>query len=96
MTIVVEKPGYVLEVSDDGLRATLRPGGGEAWLTLRPHVKETADMAGWKRYPFRVIAPLIGMYLRRQSAYRNAPGRYADPWGAIRGKWGEPGPDRVA
>jgi nucleoside-diphosphate-sugar epimerase len=57
---------------------------------------ETADLAGWKRYPFRAVAPLIGMFLRRQSAYRDAPGRYADPWGAIRGKWGEPGPDRAA
>jgi len=44
MSIVVEKPGYVLEVSDDGLRATLRPGGGEAWLTLRPHAAfDTVD-----------------------------------------------------
>lgn len=36
MSIVVEKPAYVLEVSDDGLRASLRPPGGEPWLTLRP------------------------------------------------------------
>ena len=44
MSIVVEKPGYVLEVSDDGLRATLRPGGGEPWLTLRPHAAfDTVD-----------------------------------------------------
>lgn len=57
---------------------------------------ETADLAGWKRYPFRAVAPLVGMLLRRQSAYRDWPGVYADPWGAIRGKWGEPGPDRVS
>jgi nucleoside-diphosphate-sugar epimerase len=56
---------------------------------------ETAEKAGWKRYPFRAVAPLIGFFLRRQSAYRNAPGKYADPWGAIRGKWGDPGPDRT-
>lgn len=55
---------------------------------------ETAEKAGWKRYPFRAVAPVIGLVLRRQSAYHNAPGRYADPWGAIRGKWGDPGPDR--
>jgi hypothetical protein len=36
MSIVVAKPTYVLEVSDDGLRATIRPPGGESWLTLRP------------------------------------------------------------
>jgi nucleoside-diphosphate-sugar epimerase len=56
---------------------------------------ETAEKAGWKRYPFRAAAPLIGFFLRRQSAYRNTPGKYADPWGAIRGKWGDPGPDRT-
>ena len=36
MSIVVERPGYVLEVSDSGLRATLGPPGGEPWLALRP------------------------------------------------------------
>jgi len=29
--------------------------------------------------------------LRRRAAYYNKPGRYADPWGAIRAKLGEPG-----
>lgn len=37
MSIVIEKPGYVLEVASDGLRATLRPAGREPWLILRPH-----------------------------------------------------------
>ena len=64
--------------------------------TFPDMLAETAEIAGWKRYPFRAIAPLIGVFLRRQSAYRDAPGTYADPWGAIRGKWGEPGPDRSA
>ena len=62
--------------------------------TFPDMLAETAELAGWKRYPFRAIAPLIGVFLRRQSAYRNTPGQYADPWGAIRGKWGDPGPDR--
>ena len=44
MSIVVEKPGYVLEASEDGLRATLRPACGETWLTLRPHAAfDTVD-----------------------------------------------------
>ncbi len=44
MSIVVEKPGYVFEASEDGLRATLRPAGGEPWLTLRPHAAfDTVD-----------------------------------------------------
>jgi nucleoside-diphosphate-sugar epimerase len=49
--------------------------------------------AGWKRYPMRLLAPLAKVYLRRRSAYRNHPGRYADPWGAVRAKLGEPGLD---
>ena len=61
--------------------------------TFPDMLAETADLAGWKRYPFRAISPLIGVFLRRQSAYYRKPGQYADPWGAIRGKWGDPGPD---
>jgi len=57
-------------------------------------LKETAEKAGWKRYPFRLAAPLVGYFLRKQSAYRDHPGQYADPWGAIRNKWGDPGPDK--
>ena len=55
---------------------------------------ETAEKAGWKRYPFRLAAPLVGYFLRKKSAYHDYPGQYADPWGAIRQKWGDPGPDR--
>jgi nucleoside-diphosphate-sugar epimerase len=51
---------------------------------------ETADKAGWKRYPLRVIAPLARNYLQRQSPYYRQPGRFADPWEAMRRKWGPP------
>ncbi len=54
---------------------------------------ETADKAGWKRYPLRVIAPLAREYLKRQSPYYRKPGRYANPWEAVRRKWGEPEAD---
>jgi len=30
------------------------------------------------------------LVLKRRAAYRNAPGRYADLWGAIRTEMGEP------
>jgi hypothetical protein len=33
----------------------------------------------------------VKMYTKRQSAYRNWPGKYADPWGALRARLGEPG-----
>jgi len=46
------------------------------------------------RYPGPVIAPLVRMVMARRSPYRNAPGPYADPWGRIRAKLGEPLWDR--
>jgi D-erythronate 2-dehydrogenase len=49
--------------------------------------------AGWRRYPMALIGPVVRQLLKRQAAYRNAPGRYADPWGAIRSRLGEPRPD---
>lgn len=55
---------------------------------------ETADRAGWKRYPLRMIAPLARTFLDRRSPYRGRPGRYADPWEAVRRKWGAPEADR--
>jgi nucleoside-diphosphate-sugar epimerase len=54
---------------------------------------ELETQAGWKRYPGRVIAPIARTFLQRRSAYWKAPGQYADPWGAIRAKLGEPAPD---
>ncbi|BCI54381.1 oxidoreductase [Mycolicibacterium litorale] len=55
---------------------------------------EMSGQAGLLRYPMRLLAPLARLYVARQSAYRNAPGRYADPWAAIRARLGEPGLDR--
>jgi hypothetical protein len=49
--------------------------------------------AGWRRYPMRLVAPLARLVLKRRAAYRNAPGRDADPWGAIRTELGEPRAD---
>jgi nucleoside-diphosphate-sugar epimerase len=51
---------------------------------------ETAARAGWKRYPLRLVAPLAREFLKRQSPYYGQPGRYANPWEAIRRKWGPP------
>jgi D-erythronate 2-dehydrogenase len=51
---------------------------------------EMNSNAGWKRYPMRLLAPLVREILKRRSPYRNTPGRYADPWGAIRARLGEP------
>ncbi|OBF27563.1 oxidoreductase [Mycobacterium sp. ACS1612] len=50
--------------------------------------------AGWTRYVLPFFAPLIRAVLQRRGAYWKQPGQYADPWGAIRRKLGEPGPDK--
>jgi D-erythronate 2-dehydrogenase len=53
---------------------------------------ETADKAGWKRPLLRVAAPVLHEVLKRRSAYYKKPGIYADPWGAVTDKWGDPRP----
>jgi nucleoside-diphosphate-sugar epimerase len=53
---------------------------------------EIGGRIGWKRYPLRLLAPLVRVALERRSAYYKAPGKYADPWGAIRNRLGEPIP----
>jgi nucleoside-diphosphate-sugar epimerase len=42
----------------------------------------------------RLLAPVVREVMKRRSAYWNAPGQYADPWGVIRAKLGEPAPDQ--
>lgn len=49
---------------------------------------------GMKRYLLRPWAPIAREVLKRRSAYWNAPGEYADPWGAIRKRLGDPSWDR--
>jgi nucleoside-diphosphate-sugar epimerase len=55
---------------------------------------EMRAAAGSRRYPMRLISPVARQFLKSCAAYRNSSGRYADPWGAIRAKLGEPRPDR--
>lgn len=54
---------------------------------------EAARRAGPSRHLLRIAAPLVRVILRRRSAYWRQPGQYADPWGAIRRKIGDPSPD---
>lgn len=75
------------------------PARAQEALSFQHHswqdmLAEMRAQAGWLRYPLRLAAPLIREILKRRSAYRGAPGRYADPLGAIRAKLGEPGPDK--
>ncbi|MGA9493521.1 MAG: NAD(P)-dependent oxidoreductase [Mycobacterium sp.] len=57
---------------------------------------EMRAAAGWQRYAMFLVAPAARQFLKRQAAYRNAPGRYADPWAAIRSRLGDPRPDAAA
>ena len=54
---------------------------------------EIRARTGWKSRPLRVAAPMLGALMRRQGPYHKQPGQYADPWGRIRQRWGDPGPD---
>jgi nucleoside-diphosphate-sugar epimerase len=45
---------------------------------------------GWQYYPTRLLAPVARIVLDRRAAYHRAPGRYADVWGALRARFGEP------
>lgn len=57
-------------------------------------VAELRKNFGWKRYLMRPLSPVIRAILKRRGAYWKAPGQYADPWGAIRARLGEPAWDQ--
>lgn len=55
-----------------------------------------ARASGWKSRALRIAAPLMARRMRKRAPYYNYPGRYADPWGRIRDRWGDPAPDSGA
>jgi nucleoside-diphosphate-sugar epimerase len=54
---------------------------------------ETAEKAGWARPLLRLAAPLSREFLKRRHPYYGRTERYADPWGAVTAKWGNPRPE---
>lgn len=74
--------------------ATAQEALGHQHYSWPQLLAETAERAGWKRYPLRLAAPLAREYLKRRSPYYRQPGRYANPWEAVRRKWGAPEADR--
>lgn len=48
---------------------------------------------GRKARRMRLVAPAMAVMMRRKAPYYRQPGRYADPWGRIRDRWGDPAPD---
>jgi nucleoside-diphosphate-sugar epimerase len=57
-------------------------------------IAEMRAWAGWRRPFVRLLAPVVRMYTKRQSAYRNWPGTYADPWSALSARLGDTRLDR--
>ncbi|MGV0697952.1 NAD-dependent epimerase/dehydratase family protein [Mycolicibacter sinensis] len=53
---------------------------------------ETAAQAGPARYLLRVVAPLARLVLGWRAPYHRSGKKFADPWGAITAKWGDPRP----
>jgi nucleoside-diphosphate-sugar epimerase len=62
--------------------------------TLPAMYAEIREKVGWLRWPLRFLAPALRWYLKRRSPYRGFPGAYADPWGAIAQRWGDPRPSQ--
>jgi nucleoside-diphosphate-sugar epimerase len=62
--------------------------------SLPEMLAETRAKVGWRRWPLRLLAPVLRYYLRRRSPYRGFPGVYADPWRAINQRWGDARPSR--
>ncbi len=54
---------------------------------------ETADQVRRLRPLLRLAAPVAHRVLQRRSAYYRSGRKYADPWGAIAAKWGDPRPN---
>lgn len=62
--------------------------------SLPDMLAEIRSKAGQIRYPLlRMAAPLARRYLKRQSPYRHCPNAVADPWTAVRVRFGPPEPD---
>ena len=62
-----------------------------SWADMLAEMRANAN---WTRYVLPLFVPLIRAFLTRRGAYYKQPGQYADPWGAIRRKLGEPAPDK--
>lgn len=58
--------------------------------------EEVRARTGWKERATRMMAPVLARAMRRRAPYYRQPGCYADPWGRIRARWGDPAPDTEA
>jgi len=61
--------------------------------TYAESYEEIRARADWKVRRMQMMAPVLARALRRRAPYYRQPGQYADPYGRIRDKWGDPSPD---
>ena len=57
--------------------------------------EEIRARMGWKAQALHMVAPAMAALMRRRAPYYKQPGKYADPWGRLRQRWGDPEPDNV-
>ena len=60
-----------------------------SWPSMLAEVRAGA---GWQRYLLRLAAPITHEVFARRAPYRRTAGEHADPWGAVRARWGDPSP----
>lgn len=96
--LVAGQPGNPNSDDDWYLSCWMDVARSQEVLTFQHHswpdmLEEIRAIVGWKRYPMRLLTPLARWYVKRVAAQHDCPSEYADPWGAIRAKLGEPGLD---
>ncbi|MCF6387365.1 NAD(P)-dependent oxidoreductase [Mycobacterium sp. MBM] len=60
-----------------------------SWQDILAEVRASV---GWRRHLLQPLRPLARAVLSRRSAYHGTPGEYADPWGVVRSRLGDPAP----
>jgi nucleoside-diphosphate-sugar epimerase len=97
---VMGRPGNPESDDDWFLNSWVDTTRAQEVLSFQHHswtdmLAEMREIAGWKGRATRLAAPLARAMVKRQSAYRNWPGKYADPWAALRKRYGETRLDTV-
>ena len=63
-----------------------RYSNSESYEEIRAKIGRKAKLMG-------MAAPAVAALMRRRAPYYKQPGEYADPYGRIRQRWGDPAPD---
>ena len=90
----MSRPGNPDSDDDWFLNSWMDTSRAQEALSFQHHswpdmLAEMRDLAAWKRHAMRLASPLVRAMVKRQAAYRNWPGTFADPWAAMRMRYGE-------